>query len=236
MSTNKQENSNEDIDLAGEKHRQLRLHYRDRGGNFRNDLQSMDLANIFRMEFKNVNMYNLRQEKEMELSFLIDIAKSQKFYTKNGSFLARMKGQEKMHITTNENSNLRQMLTNLMDYRFYDISNSVDQKFGKVDANKAVGYINAATAFMALSLNFASGTANVVNANAQMFLETFIKGRTFNAKGIAKANKIYGQTLPETLKDNLVTLTKTHNIEKFALFDQFPYTHHVETGVYLTRK
>ena len=47
---------------------------------------------------------------------------------------------------------------------------------------------------------------------------------------------IYISCNPETLKDNLVTLTKTHNIEKFALFDQFPYTHHVETGVYLTRK
>ncbi|WP_448250084.1 tRNA (uridine(54)-C5)-methyltransferase TrmA [Thalassotalea agariperforans] len=47
---------------------------------------------------------------------------------------------------------------------------------------------------------------------------------------------VYISCNPETLKDNLVTLTKTHKIEKFALFDQFPYTHHVETGVYLTRK
>lgn len=47
---------------------------------------------------------------------------------------------------------------------------------------------------------------------------------------------VYISCNPETLKDNLVTLTKTHHIEKFALFDQFPYTHHVETGVYLTRK
>lgn len=47
---------------------------------------------------------------------------------------------------------------------------------------------------------------------------------------------VYISCNPETLKDNLVTLTKTHIIEKFALFDQFPYTHHVETGVYLTRK
>ncbi|WDE05685.1 tRNA (uridine(54)-C5)-methyltransferase TrmA [Thalassomonas viridans] len=47
---------------------------------------------------------------------------------------------------------------------------------------------------------------------------------------------IYISCNPETLKDNLAVLTKTHNIEKFALFDQFPYTHHVETGVVLTRK
>ncbi len=47
---------------------------------------------------------------------------------------------------------------------------------------------------------------------------------------------VYISCNPETLKDNLKQLTKTHTIEKFALFDQFPYTHHIETGVYLTRK
>jgi len=47
---------------------------------------------------------------------------------------------------------------------------------------------------------------------------------------------IYISCNPETLKENLAELTKTHNIEKMALFDQFPYTHHIETGVILTRK
>lgn len=47
---------------------------------------------------------------------------------------------------------------------------------------------------------------------------------------------VYISCNPETLKDNLTELAKTHNIEKFALFDQFPYTHHVETGVVLSRK
>ena len=42
---------------------------------------------------------------------------------------------------------------------------------------------------------------------------------------------VYISCNPDTLKENLVELVKTHNIEKFALFDQFPYTHHVETGV-----
>ncbi|PCI09555.1 MAG: tRNA (uridine(54)-C5)-methyltransferase TrmA, partial [Flavobacteriaceae bacterium] len=39
-----------------------------------------------------------------------------------------------------------------------------------------------------------------------------------------------------TLSDNLEALSQTHNIERFALFDQFPYTHHVESGVYLVKK
>ncbi|MGF1693385.1 tRNA (uridine(54)-C5)-methyltransferase TrmA [Photobacterium kagoshimensis] len=41
---------------------------------------------------------------------------------------------------------------------------------------------------------------------------------------------------PETLQDNLAILSETHNITRFALFDQFPYTHHMEAGVLLERK
>lgn len=49
-------------------------------------------------------------------------------------------------------------------------------------------------------------------------------------------NIIYISCNPETLHDNLLTLTETHEIKRFALFDQFPYTHHIECGVLLTRK
>ncbi|ENX3947453.1 tRNA (uridine(54)-C5)-methyltransferase TrmA [Photobacterium damselae] len=41
---------------------------------------------------------------------------------------------------------------------------------------------------------------------------------------------------PETLKENLDILSETHRITRFALFDQFPYTHHMEAGVFLERK
>ena len=41
---------------------------------------------------------------------------------------------------------------------------------------------------------------------------------------------------PETLKENLDILSETHHVVRFALFDQFPYTHHMEAGVLLERK
>lgn len=41
---------------------------------------------------------------------------------------------------------------------------------------------------------------------------------------------------PETLQENLEVLSETHNITRFALFDQFPYTHHMEAGVFLEKK
>lgn len=47
---------------------------------------------------------------------------------------------------------------------------------------------------------------------------------------------LYISCNPETLCANLQTLSQTHRITRLALFDQFPYTHHMECGVLLTRK
>ena len=46
---------------------------------------------------------------------------------------------------------------------------------------------------------------------------------------------IYISCNPDTLADNLKTLCQTHHITQFALFDQFPFTHHVESGVVLQK-
>ena len=48
-------------------------------------------------------------------------------------------------------------------------------------------------------------------------------------------NIIYISCNPKTLRENLDTLLKTHKIEKFSVFDQFPYTDHIECGVILTK-
>lgn len=47
---------------------------------------------------------------------------------------------------------------------------------------------------------------------------------------------LYISCNPNTLKDNLAVLGVTHKITRFALFDQFPYTDHMESGVLLERK
>lgn len=47
---------------------------------------------------------------------------------------------------------------------------------------------------------------------------------------------LYISCNPQTLCENLATLSETHTVEKLALFDQFPYTHHMECGVLLTRR
>ena len=47
---------------------------------------------------------------------------------------------------------------------------------------------------------------------------------------------IYISCNPNTLAENLETLYKTHSIQHFALFDQFPYTDHCECGMILQRR
>jgi tRNA (uracil-5-)-methyltransferase len=47
---------------------------------------------------------------------------------------------------------------------------------------------------------------------------------------------LYISCNPETLVENLERLSQTHRISRCALFDQFPFTHHTEAGVWLERK
>jgi tRNA (uracil-5-)-methyltransferase len=47
---------------------------------------------------------------------------------------------------------------------------------------------------------------------------------------------LYISCNPETLRDNLATLSTTHRIAAAAVFDQFPYTPHLESGVLLERR
>ena len=46
---------------------------------------------------------------------------------------------------------------------------------------------------------------------------------------------LYISCNPDTLAENLRNLCQTHRVEQFALFDQFPYTDHMECGVLLRR-
>ena len=49
-------------------------------------------------------------------------------------------------------------------------------------------------------------------------------------------NIMYISCNPVTLRENLKTITQTHEITNVALFDQFPYTHHLEVGITLKKK
>jgi len=46
---------------------------------------------------------------------------------------------------------------------------------------------------------------------------------------------VYISCCPETLARDVAKLQATHTVQRAAAFDQFPYTHHLESGVYLVR-
>ena len=47
---------------------------------------------------------------------------------------------------------------------------------------------------------------------------------------------LYISCNPTTLRANLEILNRTHGVVRCALFDQFPYTDHIEAGVLLERR
>ncbi|MBE2985299.1 tRNA (uridine(54)-C5)-methyltransferase TrmA [Campylobacter sp. RM9344] len=49
-------------------------------------------------------------------------------------------------------------------------------------------------------------------------------------------NIIYISCNPDSLYENLIQISQTHEVVKFAVFDQFAHTHHVECGVLLRKK
>ncbi len=49
-------------------------------------------------------------------------------------------------------------------------------------------------------------------------------------------NIVYISCNPKTLRRDLETLTPSHYIERLALFDQFPFTTHIECGVILRKR
>lgn len=50
------------------------------------------------------------------------------------------------------------------------------------------------------------------------------------------AKIVYISCNPETLARDVLKLKETHDVVRVAAFDQFPYTHHLEGGVFLVRR
>ena len=70
-----------------------------------------------------------------------------------------------------------------------------------------------------------------------IFMDPPRSGLDDTTRALAKdfENIIYISCNPETLHRDLKELTNSHKIVKFALFDQFAFTHHIESGVILKK-
>lgn len=187
--------------LSGKEIKNLKLWYRDSKGTFSNNDQSLDLMTITRLDYLNASSYQIRGEAEQELNFLLTIAKNKDYNQKAGTLKIKSNISGKYNLVKGESTNVYKMMNNMLESRFYDQMTKGHMSINNKDMHKIVGFINSASSFLTLSLNIASGTANVVNASAQLFLESFFKGHFIKASGIKKANKIYGQNMIENMKD-----------------------------------
>jgi tRNA (uracil-5-)-methyltransferase len=70
-----------------------------------------------------------------------------------------------------------------------------------------------------------------------IFMDPPRSGLDDTTRSLAKdfENIIYISCNPETLHRDLKELTNSHKIVRFALFDQFAYTNHIESGVILKK-
>lgn len=50
------------------------------------------------------------------------------------------------------------------------------------------------------------------------------------------AHILYISCNPQTLRENVAALAPTHRVAAAAVFDQFPYTPHLESGLLLTQR
>jgi hypothetical protein len=174
---------------------------------------------IMRLDYQSSNAYKIRKDAEPILKMLTDLAGSKQYYEMSGTRKIKDSSTGKFKLKDGSNSNTFKFAKNMLESKFYDQLHKNNVKIGTIDANKAVGFLNSATAFMTMSLNIASGTANVINANAQLFLESFIKGKYIKAKSISKANALYSENSIDTMKDFTNPISKSFVNQINELFD-----------------
>jgi hypothetical protein len=214
------EYTNQTIDFEGQIIRDLKLHYRESSSAKMNPKdQSIDLFTLFRLEFKNQNAFKIKKKHKASLEFMLDIAKDASFYQGEGSALNRDNVTGKLQVTKNDQSQVFKLMTHMMESKFYNMSTKNRIKWGKYDAHKAVNLLNAANSFLTMSLNVASGTANVLNGSAQLFLESFFKGHFIKSKSIAKAQKLYSLHMFDALKDTKNPINTSFLNQMAEMFD-----------------
>lgn len=190
-----------EIGVDGKPITSLKVHYR--SNNFDHKTQSLNLMNVYRLDYKNTNTYKIRKGVELELNMLLDVVKNKKFYDKSGTRFRVKRTTGKINIKEGQDTNTYNMMKNMLESKFYDILKKGDVKLGNTDVNKIVKHVNGISSMLTLSFNVASGTANVLNAQAQIFLESFIKGQHIKASSVGKANKLYVADLGNILSDNI---------------------------------
>lgn len=149
-------------------------------------------------------------------------------YCGNGNFTLPLATRARRVLATEiSKTSVNAALANLADNDVHNVS------LARLSAEELTEALNGVRAFRRLEgIDLASydfGTVFVDPPRAGMDPDTCELTRRFE-------RILYISCNPETLAANIAQLHDTHRIERSALFDQFPYTHHMESGVLLVRR
>ena len=149
-------------------------------------------------------------------------------YCGNGNFTLPLSTRvPKVLATEISKSSVNAALANLADNQINNI------ELVRLSAEELTQALNGVREFRRLANidldNYKFGTVFVDPPRAGMDSDTCELVRRFD-------RVLYISCNPETLAQNIRQLSDTHRIAKCALFDQFPWTDHMESGVLLKRK
>lgn len=209
------------LDSKGDPVNFLKIHYR---GKIEPSQQSLDLFTIFRLERINGFNYSEKQNIQLKVEAIKNVAKNKEYSLKqkgsNIPILNMFATREKTATFSGEKSNEYKMLTNLIEKNLYDLFHVNYGTLAGADVNKVVSTANKWTASVGLSLNSFSAAANLLNGQAQIFLEK-VGGNHLSKGALRKAHKIYNSDLPNIFSDYGKPIKESYVNQINQMFDTF---------------
>ena len=209
------------LDSKGDPVNFLKVHYR---GDLSPSQQSLDLFTIMRLERINGINFNEKQSVQLKVEAIKNVAKNKEYYlTQKGSnvpILNIFTTREKYATVRGVQSNEYKMITNMIDKNLYDIFHINYTNIAGVDVNKLISTANGWTASVGLSLNKFSAAANLLNGQAQIFLEK-VAGNHLTKGAILKAHKKYNSDIPNIMSDYSKPIKESFVNQVNQMFDTF---------------
>lgn len=208
------------LDSKGNSVNFLRVHYR---GDISPDQQSLDLFTINRLNRINGINYKEKQAISLQVEAIKMVAKNKEYYNKTAggiSILNKYAKRERESTIRGIDSNEYKMINNLIEKNIYDLFHITYGKIGPVDLNKVISTTNSWVSSVGLSLNTFSAAANVLNAQAQIFLER-VAGNHLTKGSVRKAHEIYTKDLANIAGDYSRPIKQSFVNQVNQMFDTF---------------
>lgn len=212
--------SKEAVDGRGNPLRQLRVHFR---GKLDPEQQSLDLLTMMRLERLNGINYDEKSKMEHQLRAIESISGNKEYYKmskQKGGILRNIFRVNEDAITFygKDGGNEYNRIKSYIEGALYDNLHDSAGTFNGYDANKIIQTINSTTAFIGMSVNIASGLANVTNGFSQLMIEAMGSDH-ISWKSLIKAEKKYTRDIPNILADLTNPVKKSTTNQILQMFD-----------------